>query len=920
MDEFLLERLKPVVMAGGEVVENYNRPADMVRSGSSPAVLEAGSDSQRGKETPRSGTSLAVVNRGPSPDDKETVAGRRARSPGRSTTPIPAPINTTGHRVRPAPSPVPSVGSARKQSLDATDATPLSAKPKSKRWNFFQKAPAKPTSGLSLAVPLPASSPTIAPIPTILRSTSRRHVPHEPAHYALLDREEQREAQEYVERMHELRQRRAVSNESAASTSSYTHVLRKQQTFETDNLSIGKGPQLLPPYRTVKKLTKAPAPNTSRAAQPVAIKPVVLRIQTVLSEQSKEQGSDAPADVRRDPRPEEFQIGWNWSGLTPTAAPSGLERRKDFVEYDPLDPRGRRPALATAFDDETPIATTYAGNVQWPARNDSISSIPHGDVATPATDDGEHPFALEDLVVDGQLGEEFYTELEGQYGIPPTPATATFAPRAAIKRTNTVKSTTSSLGAPFPYADLCSPLQVTFDSPQVEQVFEEVGQRSPDSASYSPDSPTLPPALPAKPILDKIPIISEPTHFLGPDQPLPFTPPAQSLLSPATPFSISSFINYYEESEAQRAIDMVEPLVYQLDGPEDTSVKTHRATGSNDSNFTISSEGSTLVAAESEVRIRELALIASRWLSFDRVLVSPAHQALQGGDNGRVLVVDGLGIETDDWSFYCAHTYPSAKVYNLAQSSFPAQTRPMPASPSVPRPPNHHQIYTPSLAASFPFPKGFFSVICFRFLPSSSDGHWPFILSECKRVLQPGGYLEVTLLDADLTNAGPRTQRAVDLVKAIMQRENCTEGAPYRPASEKVLRILSKKGFEDLSKCFVGLPTVGKVDSRSEMQQDERERSSEDPESIKEVVSQVGRYWYTRCYESVITAQGEHMQRSMWRDRGLLRECRKRRTNFKMMVCCARKPLGARRGSDAGPATTTTPVAATTTTTTTIQA
>jgi SAM-dependent methyltransferase len=203
------------------------------------------------------------------------------------------------------------------------------------------------------------------------------------------------------------------------------------------------------------------------------------------------------------------------------------------------------------------------------------------------------------------------------------------------------------------------------------------------------------------------------------------------------------------------------------------------------------------------------------------------------------------------------------------------------------------------LATSFPFPKGFFSVICFRFLPSSSDGHWPFILSECKRVLQPGGHLEVTLLDADLMNAGPRAQRAVDLVKAIMQRENPTEGSAYRPASEKVLRILGKKGFEDMSKCFVGLPAVGKVDSHSEMEQGERERSPDDPESINEVVSQVGRYWYTRCYEGVITAQGEHMQRSMWHDRGLLRECRKRRTNFKMMVCCARKPLSARRGSDA---------------------
>ncbi|KAI5857064.1 hypothetical protein BZA05DRAFT_387141 [Tricharina praecox] len=296
------------------------------------------------------------------------------------------------------------------------------------------------------------------------------------------------------------------------------------------------------------------------------------------------------------------------------------------------------------------------------------------------------------------------------------------------------------------------------------------------------------------------------------------------------------------------------------------------------------------------MKIRPWALIASRWLSFDRVLVSPAHQALSSGSGGRVLVVDGLG--TDDWSFYCALSYPSAKVYNLSQAfPFPPPTGSAPpVSPSVPRPPNHHQVHYPSFATPFPFPKGFFDVICFRFLPSSSDAHWAFILSQCKRVLRPGGHLEVTLLDADLMNVGPRTQRAVDLVKAIMQRESEAVGssAAPRPASEKVLRILAKKGFEDVNKCFVGLPAVGKVGSSGaggERGTTEREHSPEDPDDINEVVSKVGRWWYSRCYEGVITAQGEHMERSMWADRALLRECRKRHTNFRMLVCCARKPV-----------------------------
>jgi len=145
-------------------------------------------------------------------------------------------------------------------------------------------------------------------------------------------------------------------------------------------------------------------------------------------------------------------------------------------------------------------------------------------------------------------------------------------------------------------------------------------------------------------------------------------------------------------------------------------------------------------------------------------------------------------------------------------------------------------------------------------------------------------------------NGGSRAQRAVDLVKAIMQRENESSSSPGKPASEKVLRILAKKGFEDINKCFLGLPAVGKVDSRSEREQGAREPSPDDPDSISEVISKVSRWWYSRCYEGVITSQGEHMGRSMWADKGLLRECKKKRTNFRMLVCCARKPE-AKRGS-----------------------
>ena len=924
MDDYLAERLKPVVIAGGEVVENHNRPTEMVRSGSSPAILEGTPATRQGRELQRSGSSLAVFSRGgspPSPAELETVAARRINVPGRSVTPIPPPISTSGFRIRPAPSPAGSVDSARKLSVESSDlVTPASSKPRAKRWIFFPKSQPKAVAA--------ASPPTVAAVPLVPRAATRRNVP---AHYALLDQDEQREAREMVERMHELRQQRAVSGEVSEppkATADPPHVLRKQPPIghikqkSAQAAATGKptGQTLLPPYRSFLERSRSTKADGKKLEKEPASANPELRVRTEMPPLSpEEQVFSAPASTGgvgaqafeqlTTPSPEEFQINWKAYGLTPTNAPSGAEKNKDFWEYDPLDPRGRRTAQPAPLDLDTPTAAT---SIAWPPRSDSISSaIVTQTVEVPAQEEEE-------------THEEFYSELEGMYGIPPTPAAATFAP--AIRRTNTVRSTTSSLGSPFQYADLCSPLQLEFDLPEAEQRDEQQHEDEEEDSfeydNYSPDSPTLPPAIPPRQTPDDIPILSHShSSALGPspDQPLPFTPTSQTLLPPSTPFSVSSFIRYYDETDEQRegAANMVEPVKHQLDSPKVFPPKTHRSTDSSGSTATTRSTASTIVV-EDEMKIRPWALIASRWLSFDRVLVSPAHQALTSGNGGRVLVVDGLGTGkapalsaklwlcisanipiADDWSFYCALSYPSAKVYNLSQSSpFPP---PMgsapPVSPSVPRPPNHHQVHYPSFATPFPFPKGFFDVICFRFLPSSSDAHWAFILSQCKRVLRPGGHLEVTLLDADLMNVGPRTQRAVDLVKAIMQRESEAVGssAVPRPASEKVLRILSKKGFEDINKCFVGLPAVGKVGSSggaaAERDIAEREHSPEDPDDINEVVSKVGRWWYSRCYEGVITARGEHMERSMWADRALLRECRKRHTNFRMLVCCARKPI-----------------------------
>ena len=868
MDDYFMDRLKPVVIMGGEVVENYNRPVDMVRSGSSPAAMETTPDRRLGAEINRSGSSLGVFSRGPSPapvspkSERETVAHRRANAVvGRAMTPIPAPINTAVTKLLPAPSPVPStissVSSSRKQSLEASE-TSATPKPRS-RWNIFAKSHTK----VAAAAQVVPAMDSVTPVPLVPRSVIRRNIP---AHYALLDGDEQREAQELVERMYELRQKRMAApaaepspSSSSPSIGNYAHTLRKQQ----NSIAFPDKSILLPLYRKGKltkpdKKARARADNIQRPAtvEPVSSKadlpppPPVPAAATTPPTTGRVGAHVFDADTM--PSPEEFQINWNSYGLTPTDAPSGLERSKDFLEYDPLDIRGRKAARSASLGEETPIFLTES---DWLSRKGSMPRTP------------VEPLAV--VVQEEEEQEEFFSELEGLYGLR-TPAAAYFP---VLKRTDTVRSTTSSLGSPFQYSDLCSPIQSVLSSSE-EKSPEATQQEEEDEEPCTPDSPTLPAFFPPKKVPDDIPHLTM-LDVLGPDQPLPYAPGTQNpTSSPGTPFSMNSFIRYYgAESDSPRELPTHQLPTHQLDSPK----LGHKSTDSTGSTSTTKSA----IVVDDEMKIRPWALLASRWLSFDRVLVSPSHQQLQAGSGERVLVVDGLG--TDDWSFYCALSYPSAKVYNLSQAPhFPTTAGP-PASPSVPRPKNHKQVRYPSFASSFPFPKAFFNVICFRFLPSSSDAHWPFILSECKRVLQPGGYLEVTLLDAELINAGPRAKRAVSLVKAIMQREN--GGAhPVRPASEKVLRILAKRGFEGISKCFVGLPAVGAVEK--------------DPEAIEEVVGKVGRWWYSRCYEGVITAGGEEMGRSMWADRGLLRECKRRQTSFRMMVCCARKPVGRRESAE----------------------
>ena len=320
--------------------------------------------------------------------------------------------------------------------------------------------------------------------------------------------------------------------------------------------------------------------------------------------------------------------------------------------------------------------------------------------------------------------------------------------------------------------------------------------------------------------------------------------------------------------------------------------------------------------ASNRANLRFGALMTSKWLSFGRVLVSPADNEMRLADEPRVLVLDGLG---SDWSYYIAQTYPAAAVYSLR----PTMVNGAMGNDQKP-PPNHRQIPHSNLSAAFPFPKGFFTAVVFRFPIATTDSMYHACIFECKRVLRPGGYLEIAALDLDLVNMGARARCLVRGLKTRMQQQD--PNVSLRNLSDSLVRLIGRRGFEDVQRCVVGVPVAGRIlrsrdisscssdgsDSRpgvlhgkrrdsdkefsfADLLQDARnsqiEPSKGSDEDITRMVAKVGRWWYSACYETPLL----ETDKSIWDDHALLRECQKQGTSFRLLICHAQKPTQTRR-------------------------
>lgn len=265
-------------------------------------------------------------------------------------------------------------------------------------------------------------------------------------------------------------------------------------------------------------------------------------------------------------------------------------------------------------------------------------------------------------------------------------------------------------------------------------------------------------------------------------------------------------------------------------------------------------------------------------------------------------------------------TYPKATFYNLAPGMPKIDGSPI--SPQL-QSPNHRHVPHPSIDAPFPFPKGLFSAVVLRFPVATSDAAYHACIFECKRVLRPGGFLEISVLDLDLMNMGNLGRKAVRGLKMDMQ--DASPHTSLRNIGDTMMTYVGRRGFENIQRCIVGIPAAGKIalsqdfsnsdlsaePEKSHKQGKQREISGKtsfadllygqpstnkqeekaENEGITKMVAKVGRWWYSTCYESALGRQG----RSIWDQAGLIRECEKQGTSFRLLLCYAQKPTCPRR-------------------------
>ncbi|KAG5928641.1 hypothetical protein E4U42_000246 [Claviceps africana] len=186
-------------------------------------------------------------------------------------------------------------------------------------------------------------------------------------------------------------------------------------------------------------------------------------------------------------------------------------------------------------------------------------------------------------------------------------------------------------------------------------------------------------------------------------------------------------------------------------------------------------------------------------------LARPSHTAprgMEGAGRDRARILDLGGQSTGDWAWHCALQYPNAKIYTVTTKAIRQLS-----NSNIRGPPNHRQVAVERLT-KLPFADDQFDLVSARelhgilkFIGENGEDEWDGCLRECMRVLKPGGYLEFSIMDSDIINAGP-----LGLAKSV-EFGFTLKTLGYDPSPSKLwLGRLSRAGFDQVRRAWVCLP------------------------------------------------------------------------------------------------------------------